>query len=135
MIYLFISFNPKCTRCFITANVFYRLFWRFTKYSWLHWNILNLIVIPNSNEALNLESLNKHQTYLESNVSSGKYTNGSRHYSVTAINIKPRCSYSMLKGLEFDIKEFPCFVFLLQQIDFEMKYKRNIRLRKWEKGG
>ena len=78
----------------------------------------------------NLESLNKHQTYLECNVSSGKYTNGSRHYSVTAINIKPRCSYSMLKGLEFDIKEFPCFVFLLQQIDFEMKYKRNIRLRK-----
>ena len=77
-----------------------------------------------------LESLNKHKTYLECNVSSGKYTNGSRHYSVTAINIKPRCSYSMLKGLEFDIKEFPCFVFLLQQIDFEMKYKRNIRLRK-----
>ena len=66
----------------------------------------------------------------KSNVTSGKYTNGSRHYSVTAINIKPRCSYSMLKGLEFDIKEFPCFVFLLQQIDFEMKYKRNIRLRK-----
>ena len=82
------------------------------------------------NEVLNLESLNKHKTYLECNVSSGKYTNGSRHYSVTAINIKPRCSYSMLKGLEFDIKEFPCFVFLLQQIDFEMKYKRNIRLRK-----
>ena len=135
MIYLFISFNPKCKRSFITANVYHKVLRRFKKYSWLYWNILNLIFIPNSDGLLILESLNIHKTCLECNVSSGKYTNGSRHYSVTAINIKPRCSYSMLKGLEFDIKEFPCFVFLLQQIDFEMKYKRNIRLRKWEKGG